>query len=243
MSPSPSRLSALGGLLLLACACTGGAPGAAGPTGPQGPPGPPGPPGPTGPIGATASGGLQITVADGGLVSLDGGTLRVDPPVGATGATGPTGFGGADGGNGVLLNPVGTAVTFNGAVTLAGGLRLTNKVVKTAGMTGDAFLAELTAMNNVCPAGYNPCTGWQAMALENLSTTPVFDSFGWIAPGFTSPQHIRTLFNGQDSSMCGPTEMMIKYPSTFTHVGITTPGGLHCQNSTNFVFPVWCCRR
>jgi hypothetical protein len=109
-------------------------------------------------------------------------------------------------------------------------------------MTGTAFVTATLAGTNVCVGGAHPCTAWEAMVYDVLSTEPVFPGQGWIIGAFPNLEfHIRSLINGQDSTVCPPGKYLIKFESNFRHGAVTTRGGLHCVSESD-VRPVFCCR-
>jgi hypothetical protein len=214
-----------------------GAQGPAGPTGPQGlsgpqgasgPQGPQGPIGPQGPVGLTGPQGAQ------GPTGLTG----VAGPMGPAGPTGPQGPQGPAWNGGTVTN----ATTFNAAVTFAGAINLTNRVTKSANnYTGTNFVNQCLAGTNVCQAGAHPCQVWEAMVIDTLSSGVVFDVQGWVAGSFPNLDgHMRSLANGQDSTLCPVGSHITKYPSQFTLGAITSPGGLHCATDATSL-PVYCC--
>ncbi len=232
-------------LVALLAACSGASPppGPQGTGGPKGPDGPPGPPGVAGLRGAQGAGGVTIAVEEGARAAVDGGILHVFSPAGPSGAAGPAGMAGANGANGTVNSPIAAPTTFSGTVTLSAGLRFAGRVVKTAAMTGLSFQEQTVAGTNVCPANFNPCTSWQVMSIEALSAPPPFDAPGWVIGSFHNRlDHLRSLANGQDSTVC-PTEMLLtKAQSANALSGLVTPGGLRCEPVTKNL-PVWCCRR
>jgi hypothetical protein len=182
-------------------------------TGPAGPAGPAGPPGPAGPAGTPGATG----------------------PAGPAGAQGPAGAAGTPGPRGPA-GPAGPAGGFDGTFDLSG------RVTQTAPMTGTAFVAATLAGTNVCAGGAHPCTAWEAMIYDVLSTETVFPSRGWVVGAFPNLEfHMRSLINGQDSTVCPPGKYLIKFETTFRHGAITSPGGLHCVSETD-VHPVSCCK-
>ena len=117
------------------------------------------------------------------------------------------------------------------------------RVFKTAPMTGASFSMNTVAGTNVCGlATFHPCTAWEAMALDALSDTAVFDQQGWVAGAFPNmEEHMRSLANGQNSLVCPLGSNISKFPSTFNHAGTAFPGGIHCFLDS-ISLPVWCCR-
>jgi len=108
--------------------------------------------------------------------------------------------------------------------------------------SGADFASRTSAGTNICDAGYHPCTGWEAMVIDITSPTALFDSQGWVVGSFAGfDPHLRSLVNGQDSTVCPEHSHVTKYPSSYTFRAITTPGGLHCAPDTEN-YPVWCCR-
>jgi hypothetical protein len=188
-----------------------GAAGPRGPEGPMGPAGPAGPPGSPGPAGPKGDKG--------------------DP--GARGPAGPEGtFSGSFDGT----------ATFTGTAALKGGIDLRGRVNQTAAMTGTDFAAKSIAGTNVCANNFHPCTAWEVMVLDTLSTEPLFTTAGWVVGAFPNIDvHLRSLINGQDSTVCPPGTLLEKFPSGFVHGNITTPGNLHCIGATASL-PVFCCR-
>ena len=159
-------------------------------------------------------------------------------PPGPAGAAGPAGARGAPGEPGARgpAGPAGPAGGFNGTFDLR------NRVSQTNAMTGAAFAAATLAGTNVCAGGAHPCTAWEVMVLDVLSTEALFPGQGWIVGSFPNiNEHMRSLVNGQESLVCPPGRFLIKYPSAFTHGNITTPGGLHCA-AEGESRPVFCCR-
>jgi hypothetical protein len=109
-------------------------------------------------------------------------------------------------------------------------------------MTGTTFVQQCLAGTNMCGTGFHPCSVWEAMVLDELANTPVFDQTGWIAGSFPNLEaHMRSLVNGQHSTVCPAGSYIVKYPSNFHHAGITSRGGIHCNPETGSL-PVWCCR-
>jgi hypothetical protein len=213
-----------------------GAQGPVGPAGAQGPAGPMGPQGPAGPMGPAGLDGAMGPAGPAGPQGLEG-------PMGPQGPAGPAGpagtFSGTFSGNSTFN---GTA-TFNGDVTFGAGINFGPlKVKKAPPMTGANFASQAVAGTNMCGVDYHPCTAWEVMVLDELSATPLFDVEGWVLGSFANLEtHMRSLVNGQDSTVCPPGDHLAKYPSVWTHNGITTAGGLHCEGD-NATFPVWCCR-
>jgi hypothetical protein len=161
----------------------------------------------------------------------------VGPPgprgeTGPAGAPGPRGEPGAPGPAG-MRGPPGT---FNGTFDLRG------RVAQAGPMTGTAFVAATLGGTNVCGGGAHPCTAWEAMIFDVLSSEPLFPDGGWVVGSFPNiNEHMRSLVNGQDSTVCPPGKFLIKFPSAFTHGQVTTPGGLHCV-AEGESRPVLCCR-
>ena len=175
--------------------------------------GPGGPQGPAGPAGPAGPTGPRGDVG----------------PPGPTGPRGEVGPGGP-------IGPRGEPGTFNGTFDLR------SRVTQTAPMTGTAFAAATLAGTNVCSDGAHPCTAWEAMTFDVLSSQPVFPNQGWIVGAFPNLElHLRTLVNGQDSSVCPPGKYLIKYESAFRHGTITSKGGIHCS-AEGETRPVFCCR-
>ena len=57
----------------------------------------------------------------------------------------------------------------------------------------------------------------------------MFDQQGWVVGDFPNVDfHMRSLVNGQDSTVCPSGEHLTKYPSVFSNGNFNTPGGLHC---------------
>lgn len=219
-----------------------GAVGPVGPTGPQGAAGPTGPQGAVGPVGPT---GPQGAAGSQGAIGPIGPTGPQGPQgdPGPLGPTGPAGPQGPIGPAGPAWNggTVTGATTFSGAVAFGGVISFTNRVAKTANMTGTSFANQTIAGTNVCQANFHPCQAWEAMVLDTLSTGPLFDTQGWVAGSFPNiDHHLRSLVNGQDSTVCPTGSHLSKYPSQFTHGNITSPGGLHCAVDSASL-PVWCC--
>jgi hypothetical protein len=134
------------------------------------------------------------------------------------------------------------AITANGMVSLKSGVDLGSRVSKTAATTGTAFAAATLAGTNLCSAGSHPCTSWEAMVIDELSTTSPFDEQGWIIGSFPNLDfHLRSLANGQDSLICPTNSYLTKYASKFQQGAITTTGSLHCAAAATS-FPVWCCK-
>jgi hypothetical protein len=139
------------------------------------------------------------------------------------------------------------AVRLGGPVDIADGLEFTDRVIPTAGvMTGFEFaestIGDVSGPVNVCTTGYHPCTAWEAMVLDVLSTEPLFMAQGWVVGSFPNePGHLVSLVNGQDSVVCPGGSYLTKFPSAFVWGPITTPGGLHCAPGSES-FPVHCCR-
>jgi hypothetical protein len=225
----------VGAMLVGLAACTGS----------EGKSGEPGTPGPAGPAGTGTAGSAGTP-----------GTPGTEGPQGAQGSQGPQGPQGpageagasiaSDGGGAAPFNggTVTGATTFTGAVTLSGGVAidLSSRVSKTVASTGTNFATQTIAGTNVCVTGNHPCTAWEVMVLDELSSTPPFDVQGWVVGSFPNTDyHLRSLANGQDSIVCPVNSYLTKYPSTFVNGGITTPGGLHCAPSTSSM-PVWCCK-
>lgn len=204
-----------------------GAAGPAGPAGTQGAAGPAGPMGPQGPQGADGPAGPQ------GPEGLAG-------PMGPQGPAGPAGtFSGTFSGSSTFN---GTA-TFNGNVTFGAGIQFSPLKVKKVGpMVGSTFASQAVAGTNMCGVDYHACTAWEAMVLDELSATPLFDAEGWVLGSFPNLDiHMRSLVNGQDSTVCPPGDYLAKYPSVLMHGALTTAGGLHCEGQMASL-PVWCCR-
>jgi hypothetical protein len=176
-------------------------------------PGTPGPQGPPGPAGPAGMPG----------------------PAGAPGPAGPRGATGEAGPRGPA-GPAGPPGGFTGTFDLRGRISQTNA------MTGTAFAAATLAGTNVCSGGAHPCTAWEAIVLDVLSTEPLFSVAGWVVGSFPNiDAHLRSLVNGQDSLVCPPGKFLMKFPSAFTHGNITTPGGLHCSGAGDSR-PVFCCQ-
>jgi hypothetical protein len=177
-----------------------------------------------------------------------GGATGPRGPEGPAGPAGPPGAPGAAGARGPA-GPAGTfsgsfdgTATFNGTAALKGGIDLSSRVTATVAMTGTDFVARTLAGTNVCAMGAHPCTAWEIMVLDVLSTTALSDAAGWVVGSFPNlDEHMRSLANGQNSTVCPAGLYLQKYPSAFTHGGITTPGGLHCTPE-GASLPVLCCR-
>jgi hypothetical protein len=195
-----------------------------------------GPAGEQGPAGTAGAQGAQGTMGVPGTTGNPGAT-------GEAGPRGPEGEAGTFTGNFAGDASIGGNLNVTGRLQITGGLLFqANKVTKTAGMLGSDFVNSCVAGTNVCPASYHPCTGWEAMMIDELSAVPLFDEAGWIVGSFPNQEiHMRSLTNGNDSALCPAGSYLIKYPSNFTHGTITTVGSLHCAADT-FTFPVWCCR-
>lgn len=208
-----------------------GPPGPMGPVGAQGLPGPQGVAGPAGATGPVGPMGAQGQVGAQGLPGPQG-------AIGPMGPAGPQGPAGPAWDGGTVAN----ATIFNGAVTFAGTINFAGRVTKTANnYTGTAFANACVAGTNVCAAGYHPCQAWEAMVIDTLSSGPVFDVNGWVAGSFPNiDYHMRSLVNGQDSTVCPVGSHLFKYPSQYVHGAITAPGGLHCTADASSM-PVYCC--
>ncbi len=197
-----------------------GAEGAVGAIGPQGPAGAQGAIGPLGPVGPVGPQGPQGPQGPAGVFSgvFDGDTT----------------FNGTQQVNGTSI--------VNGTLVLTSGLQFNARVVRTAPMNGQTFAARCINGDNPCLGAFHPCTAWEAMVLDTVSTNVVFDAHGWVVGSFpNTDEHMRSLTNGQNSVVCPPGNHLTKYPTTFSHGNITTPGGLHCSGD-GAVLPVWCCR-
>lgn len=139
------------------------------------------------------------------------------------------------------------AVRMGGLLDIANGLDFTGRVITTGDtMTGLEFSLslqpEVGPIVNVCTSGYRPCTAWEAMVLDVLSTEPLFLTQGWVVGSFPNQDdHMRSLVNGQHSLVCPFGYLLTKFPSDFVHGPITTPGGIHCRD-WDLAFPVHCCR-
>jgi collagen type VII alpha len=106
----------------------------------------------------------------------------------------------------------------------------------------------------ICGAGgWHPCTAWEAMVIEEISSDSPFTQAGWLVGSFPNiDYHLRSLVNGQNTVVCPARDpaaagapnnagYLFKYPSTFNSNGITTPGGIHCGVETALQ-NVWCCK-
>jgi hypothetical protein len=134
--------------------------------------------------------------------------------------------------------------TFNGLVTIGAGIAFpANKVMRTAATDGATFVNQIVAGTNVCGnAAYHPCTAWEVMVIDEISATPLFDQQGWVVGSFPNIDfHMRSLVNGQDSTVCPTGSHLTKFPSVFQNGNFATAGGLHCVADTTSL-PAWCCR-
>ena len=132
--------------------------------------------------------------------------------------------------------------TLQGRVVIKEGLQFDGRVTRTAPMNGTTFANNTINGVNVCPAGFHPCTAFEAMTIEVLAANAPFDAQGWVVGGFPSTDfHLRSLTDGQDLQVCQAGSHLTKYPSICQHGTITSPGNLHCA-ADNAVLPVWCCR-
>jgi len=132
---------------------------------------------------------------------------------------------------------------WSGGAWTCGAVSFAGRVMKTPAMTGTAFVTDTLAGTNVCAnASFHACMVWEAMTLDTVSDTAIFDVSGWVAGSFPNvDSHMRSLANGQDSVICPVGSHIMKYPSSFTAGSITTVGGLHCVPDSSSL-PVWCCR-
>jgi hypothetical protein len=79
------------------------------------------------------------------------------------------------------------------------------------------------------------------MVLDTLSADGLFTEQGWVAGSFPNLEtHMRSLVNGQDSTVCPVGKYLAKFPK-FVWGQITTPGGLHCWLDVAEL-PVYCWR-
>ena len=190
-----------------------------------------------------------IAVAAAIASSCTGEGSRGEPgPIGQRGTPGEPGEQGPQGREG----PQGAfAGTFSGNASFTGkgefdgglGVNLSDRVTKTAPMSGTQFATDTIAGTNVCAMSYSPCNAWQAMVLDTLSSAPLFNEpGGWVVGSFPNlDEHLRSLANGQNSVVCPPGNYLMKYPSVFVHGGITTQGGVHCTAAAAMA-PVYCCK-
>lgn len=132
-------------------------------------------------------------------------------------------------------------VNLGGRVTFGGGVQFANRVTMTAPTPGVTFATSAIEGTNVCNAGYHPCTGWEAMMLDTLSADELFPQQCWVVGSFPNADgHLRSLADGNITTVCPATFYLSKFPSVFSHGGIASTGGLHCHDGF-FQLPVCCC--
>ena len=136
---------------------------------------------------------------------------------GSQGQTGPTGGEGPRGPNGPPGDS-GPPGTFGGQlrrrrvhrgqrdiqarVRITGGIVFpANKVAKSGAMRGPSSLRPHGCRDErVRRASYHACTAWEAMVLDELSATPMFDEVGCVVGSFPNHDpHIRSLADGSRS--------------------------------------------
>jgi hypothetical protein len=133
-------------------------------------------------------------------------------------------------------------LSVTGSISISGGIDFSSRVLKTANMTGIVFANQTISGSNVCPVSYHPMTAWEAMVVDMLAPTQVFDQQGWVIGSFPNIDiNLRSLANGQDSTVCPVGSYLTKYPSIFQHGAIVTRGGMHCAPAAASM-PVWCIR-
>ena len=132
---------------------------------------------------------------------------------------------------------------WSGGAWTCGAVSFASRVFRTPPMTGTSFVTATLAGINVCAdSAFHACTVWEAMVLDTVSDTAIFDQQGWVAGSFPNvDSHMRSLASGQDSVICPAGSHITKYPSAFVSGAINTVGGPHCTPD-GFSAPVWCCR-
>jgi hypothetical protein len=132
-------------------------------------------------------------------------------------------------------------VNLGGRVTFGGGVQFANRVTLTAATVGTDFRTNTINGTNSCSAGYHPCTGWEAMVLDTLSADGLFPQQCWVVGSFPNiDAHLRSLADGNVSTVCGGGTYLSKFPSAFVNGTFSTPGGLHCVLE-GVSLPVCCC--
>jgi hypothetical protein len=203
-----------------------------------------GPEGPQGKAGDNGANGQQGPPGAQGVPGPEGRPGEAGAP-GAPGEAGPQGPPGDAGPPGVFPGAFDGAVTFSGPATFTGPVAIdfSSRVTpSTTSVTGTFFAAETSTGNNLCPAAFHPCTAWEAMTYETLSSTALFASDGWIVGSIpTTAAGLRSIVLDQQTSDCAAGQLLVKGASTLTHGQIRQSAGMSCRAEAESR-PVWCCK-